>query len=100
MGFTIDAVRSWETKNQDETGERYRAVMAHVYIRSPYRVGRYDVDISAVEKVGITALREGIRKADIIIVDEIGTLHPISARIFRTISPRCILYYSPDFLHR
>jgi len=75
VGFTIEAIRSW---NQDNSGEIFHAVMAHVNSRSPYRVGRYGVNISSIEKVGITALREGMKRAKIIIIDEIGRMETYS----------------------
>ena len=77
-GFTIEAVRSWNHEDQDGSGKKYHAVMAHVNCQSPYRVGQYGINISAIEKVGITALREGIRRAKIIIIDEIGRMEMYS----------------------
>ena len=74
VGFTIEAIRSWEQENQDDFEKKYLAIMAHVNCRSPYRVGRYGVNVSAIEEVGITALREGIRNAKTIIIDEIGRM--------------------------
>jgi len=75
VGFSIEAVHSWD---QDGSGEKYRAVMAHVNSPSTYRVGRYGVNISAIERVGITALNEGMRRAKIIIIDEIGRMEMYS----------------------
>ena len=75
VGFTIEAIRSWD---QNGSGEKYRDVMAHRNSPSPYRVGRYGVNISAIESVGITALREGMKKAKIIIIDEIGRMEMYS----------------------
>ena len=74
-GFAIEAVSSWA---QDGSREKYHGVMAHVNSPSPYRVGKYGVNISAIEKVGITALREGMRRAKIIIIDEIGRMETYS----------------------
>lgn len=78
VGFAIEAIRSWNQKHQDGSGEKYRAVMAHINCPSPYRVGRYGVNVSAIEKVGITALREGMKRAKIIIIDEIGRMEMYS----------------------
>ena len=78
VGFSIEAVRSWDQEDQDGSGEKYHAVMAHVNSPSPHRVGKYGVNISAIENVGITALREGIRKAKLIIIDEIGRMEMYS----------------------
>ena len=78
VGFTIEAIRSWIHEDHDGSGEKYHAVMAHINSLSTYRVGRYGVNISAIEKVGITALREGMKRAKIIIIDEIGRMEMYS----------------------
>jgi nucleoside-triphosphatase len=52
------------------------AVMAHVDLkgRGRPRVSRYGVDVGAVERVGVTALRQAMRDRRIVIVDEIGKM--------------------------
>jgi nucleoside-triphosphatase THEP1 len=75
VGFTIEAIRSWD---QDGSVGKYHAIMAHVNSRSPYRVGKYGVNILAIEEVGITALREGTKKAKLLIIDEIGRMEMYS----------------------
>ena len=75
VGFSIEAIHSW---NHNGSGNKYHAVMAHVNSRSPYRVGKYGVNISAIEEVGITALREGMKRAKLIIIDEIGRMETYS----------------------
>ncbi|MDP2728397.1 MAG: NTPase [Dehalococcoidia bacterium] len=54
------------------TGER--AILAHVHLRSQYRVGKYGVDIEALERVGVTALREASRSCKYVVIDEIGKM--------------------------
>ena len=51
-------------------------VMAHVSLRKPGRprVGRYGVDVEAIERVGVTALRQAMRRGQILVVDEIGKM--------------------------
>ena len=78
-GFAIEAIRSWDRGDRDNSGKKYQAVMAHVKSRSPYRVGRYGVNTSAIDEVGVSALREGRRRAKIIIVDEIGWMEMYSS---------------------
>ena len=77
VGFTIRALRSGERaegENRDDPEGNCQAVMAHVDSKSPYRVGRYGVNLSAFEEVGVAALREGMKKSQIIIIDEIGRM--------------------------
>ena len=51
-------------------------VMAHVNLRGQGRprVGRYGVDVGAIEHVGVTALRRAMQKGQIVVVDEIGKM--------------------------
>jgi len=73
-GFSIEAAGTWDREDRDNSEQKNRAVMAHVNSRSPYRVGRYGVNISAIEEVGVSALRQGMERAKIIIIDEIGRM--------------------------
>jgi len=54
------------------------AVMAHVDIRPRNRVGRYGVDVAALDSVGVAAIRAAIQLCDVIVVDEIGKMEMFS----------------------
>jgi nucleoside-triphosphatase len=51
-------------------------VMAHVNLRGQgrSRVGRYGVDVGAIERVGVAALRRAMQEERIVVVDEIGKM--------------------------
>jgi nucleoside-triphosphatase len=53
-----------------------KAVMAHKNLRGPGcpRVGRYGVDVNAVEHVGVTAIRRAMQDERIVVIDEIGKM--------------------------
>ncbi len=53
--------------------------MAHVDIRSRNRVGRYGVDVAAIDSVGVAAIRKAIQSNEIVIVDEIGKMEIFSS---------------------
>ncbi|UCG93151.1 MAG: NTPase [candidate division WOR-3 bacterium] len=53
-------------------------IMSHKRIKSRYRVGTYRVDIACVEKIGVAAIRRGIEKSNIIVIDEIGKMELFS----------------------
>ncbi len=59
------------------TGER--ALLAHVQYPSPYRVGRYGVDLVTLERVGVAALRRAFATGQLVVVDEIGKMELRSA---------------------
>ncbi len=52
------------------------AVMAHVNLRGQERprVTRYGVDVSAIERVGVTAVRQAIARGQLVVIDEIGKM--------------------------
>lgn len=50
-------------------------ILAHVEVRSSYRVGKYFVDITDFEKI---ALPEMKRESDLVIIDEIGKMELFS----------------------
>ena len=52
------------------------AVMSHVNLRGQGRprVGRYGVDVGAIERVGVAALRQAMQERRIVVVDEIGKM--------------------------
>lgn len=63
MGFSV---MNWLSKEQ--------ATLAHVNIQSKIMVGKYGVDIQALERVGVQAIEDAAEQADVIIVDEVGKM--------------------------
>lgn len=55
------------------------AILAHVNIDSPYRVSKYGVDIDALERLGIPALRRATQQCALVVIDEIGKMELYSA---------------------
>jgi nucleoside-triphosphatase len=55
-----------------------RAVLAHVDIRGPQRVGKYGVDVASLDRVAVPAIRRAIQASDIVVVDEIGRMELLS----------------------
>jgi len=56
------------------------AVLAHVEYPGPPHVGRYGVDIEALERVGVPAIAAAGAGADLVVVDEIGKMELASER--------------------
>lgn len=63
MGFWV---MDWRTK--------VRKVLASPDIDSKVTVGRYGVDLEALEQVGVPAIRTATEVADVIVVDEVGKM--------------------------
>ncbi len=79
-GFYTEEIRSRGTREGFRLvsldGEE--TVLAHTGIRSPYRVSRYGVDIEALDRVGVPALRRASGKNGLVVVDEIGRMELFS----------------------
>jgi len=58
------------------------AVMAHVNLRGGGRprVSRYGVDVEAIDRVGVAALRRAVARCEVVIIDEIGKMELFSGR--------------------
>ena len=52
--------------------------LAHVDIRSPYRVSKYGVDVDVLDRVGVPALRKAVLQRNLVIIDEIGKMELFS----------------------
>ncbi len=64
------------------TGES--RVFAHVDFKSPCRVGKYGVDVSALDELGVKTIREALVEEKVIIIDEIGKME-LYSRAFREV---------------
>jgi nucleoside-triphosphatase len=61
------------------TLEGQEALLAHVDFETPQRVGRYGVDLSALDTIGAEAIRAAVCKRQIVVIDEIGPMEIRSA---------------------
>ena len=55
------------------------APLARVGLASPYRVGKYGVDLLSLEHVGVRALSLALDSCDIVVCDEIGKMELFSS---------------------
>jgi nucleoside-triphosphatase len=53
-------------------------VLSHVNIQSPHRVGKYGVDVKALEEIGVPAIEEAIKHARLIAIDELARMELFS----------------------
>jgi len=57
-----------------------REILAHLDLKSPYRVGYYGVNVKSFETIGIPALERSLENADLIVIDEIGKMEMFSEK--------------------
>jgi len=55
-------------------GSKEEGVLAHMDIQSKFMVGKFGVDLRALEEVGVKALRRACQEADVIVIDEVGRM--------------------------
>jgi nucleoside-triphosphatase len=60
------------------------AVFANVSLKTPERVGKYGLDLSALEIFGVAAVREAVHARQLVVMDEIGPME-IRSPIFRDV---------------
>jgi nucleoside-triphosphatase THEP1 len=53
-------------------------VLSHVRFQSGPRVGKYRVNLQVIDSLVVQSLQEGVKKYDIIIIDEIGKMEMLS----------------------
>ena len=71
-------------------------VLAHIAIDSPFRVGKYGVDISVLDTIGVDSIYNAISHNDLIVIDEIGKMELFSPRFITAVqdaltSPKKVL---------
>ena len=69
------------------------AVFAHVDFRTSQRLGKYGLDLVALETIGVEALRTAVRERRLVVIDEIGPME-IRSTIFRDVVHQ--VFDSPD----
>jgi len=80
-GFYTEEIRSGDERQGFRlvTLDGQEAILAHVNIKSPYRVSKYGVDINSLDRVGVAALNQAAKEYQLVVVDEIGKMELFSA---------------------
>ena len=79
-GFYTEEIRTGGIRQGFKivTLDGQEAILAHVSISNPYQVSKYRVDIDSLNRVGVSALRQALKKSDLIVIDEIGKMELLS----------------------
>jgi nucleoside-triphosphatase len=83
-GFYTEEIRGGGTRAGFKivTLDGEELVFAHVDLKTPEHIGKYRLDLSALETVGVEAVREAVRRRQLVVIDEIGPME-IRSAIFR-----------------
>ncbi len=90
-GFYTEEIRTGPSREgfRIVTLDGRQAVLAHVGLTSPHRVGRYKVDTAGLNEIGVSAMRRAIRDSDLIVIDEIGKMELLSPQ-FREVLTQAV----------
>jgi nucleoside-triphosphatase len=83
-GFYTQEIREGGIRKGFEiiTLDGQRGILAHVDFRSNQRVGKYKLDLHALERLAVPAIREAAAKDALVVIDEIGPME-IRSKEFR-----------------
>ncbi|MFQ5869617.1 MAG: NTPase [Candidatus Zixiibacteriota bacterium] len=73
VGFSVESL----------SGEK--GILSHKDIKSPYRVGKYGVDLRSFESIGVSELEKGLAADSLLVIDEIGKMELFSERFKKTL---------------
>jgi nucleoside-triphosphatase len=81
-GFYTQEIREGRARKGFEmvTLDGQRGVLAHVNIAGRKRVGKYGVDISVLDVLGVEAIERSAQERGVVVIDEIGPMEILSDR--------------------
>jgi len=87
-GFYTEEIRSQGVREGFKlvTLDGKEALLAHINIRSPYRVGKYGVDAQSLDRIGVSALLAAGERCELVVIDEIGKMELFSDNFRRVVS--------------
>ena len=60
-------------------------ILAHVNVKSPYRVSKYKVNIEDLEKLGVKSILDALNQNKVIIIDEVGKAEMYSEKFKKAV---------------
>ena len=60
-------------------------ILAHVNIKSPYKVSKYKVNTKDLEEIGVKSILNALKENKIILIDEVGKMEMMSEKFKKTV---------------
>jgi nucleoside-triphosphatase len=75
-GFVTEEIREADKRVgfSLRTLDGRQAILAHIDRSGGPRVGKYGVNLDALDRVGVPAIREAVRRGRLVVIDEIGKM--------------------------
>ena len=67
------------------TLEGKEGILAHVNIKSPYKVSKYGVNIKDLEEIGVKSILKALKENKVIVIDEIGKQEMCSSKFKKAV---------------
>lgn len=86
-GFYTEEIREGGERKgfKITTVDGKQGTLAHVMHKSPFKVGKYKVNLEDFEKLALPAIEKAIQEGKIIVIDEIGKMELFSERFRQTL---------------
>jgi nucleoside-triphosphatase len=90
-GFYTEEIRKGNTREgfRIRTLDGRDGILAHVSHPGPFRVGKYGVDVDALDGIALPSLERALERDELVIIDEIGKMELFSRR-FRSVLQRIL----------
>jgi len=60
-------------------------ILAHIDIKSPYKVSKYKVNIKDLEEIGVKSISDALKESKTVIIDEIGLMEMKSEKFKKAV---------------
>jgi len=60
-------------------------ILAHVNIKSPFKVSKYGVNIKDLEEIGVKSILESLKVKKIVVIDEVGKMELFSEKFKKAV---------------
>lgn len=86
-GFYTQEIRERGVRKGFEivTLDGQRGILAHINIQSPKKVGKYGVNISALDTIAVASIQAAVAEQKIVVIDEIGPMEMLSERFCQAV---------------
>jgi nucleoside-triphosphatase len=87
-GFITQEIREGGTRKgfKITTLDGDEGILAHIDLKSSPHIGKYGVDLEALEALGVRSLRRALERGTLAVVDEIGPMEILSKSFRRVLS--------------
>jgi len=87
-GYKIGGIQTPEIREKNrrigfwvlDINKGKKEILAHIDIRSNFKVSKYGVDINSFDELAVTAIDYAIKNCDIVVIDEIGKMELFSEK--------------------